>query len=285
MNNIRQNRLRQYTLQWKNHTLEMGKKTHIMGILNVTPDSFSDGGRYSSLEASLLQAEKMQAEGADIIDVGGESTRPGADYVAPEEELKRVLPVIKALKERVSLPLSIDSYKPWVTEKVLEAGGDIINDIWGFQKDPDMARVAAEFQVPAVLMHNQDHTEYEKDIMCSMGDFFRRSIEIALKAGVKQENIILDPGIGFGKTPKQNIEVMSRLGELNDLGCPLLLGASRKSMIGYILDLPAPERVEGTLATSVMGVIQGVDIIRVHDVKENYRTVKVADAVSRGIYG
>jgi dihydropteroate synthase len=272
---------RKIELKCREYQLNLGTRTYIMGILNVTPDSFSDGGEFVDVEKAVNQAKKMVAEGADIIDVGGESTRPGSMEVDAEEELARVLPVVKRLVKEVDVPISVDTYKAEVAEKVLEVGAHIINDVWGMQRDANMASVIAKFDVPIIVMHNQKGTEYKKDIMEEICQFLKRSIDIGVKSGIKSENIILDPGIGFGKTPEQNMVVMSRLGELNDLGCPVLLGTSRKSMIGKILDLPAKERVEGTIATTVLGITQGVDIIRVHDVKENLRAAKVTDAIVR----
>jgi len=263
------------------YILNLGKKTYIMGILNVTPDSFSDGGDFFDIEQAIAHAQAMIEEGADIIDVGGESTRPGHVEVSAEEELARILPVVKRLVEVLDVPISVDTYKAVVAEEVLKAGAHIINDIWGLKKDPQIAEVAARYDVPVVIMHNQNGTEYKDDIMKELKKALLESVDIALKAGVKKENIILDPGIGFGKTPEQNMEVMARLEELNELGYPLLLGTSRKSMIGKILDLPPKERVEGTVATTVMGIMQGVDIVRVHDVKENRRAAMVTDAIMR----
>ena len=262
---------------------KFGSQTYMMGILNVTPDSFSDGGEFVDVEAAIKHAKEMISDGADIIDIGGESTRPGSTEVGADDELKRVLPVVKRLAEETDIPISVDTYKASVAEKVLEAGAHIINDVWGLQRDPDIASVISKYGVPVVMMHNQKGTEYTKDIVESICDFFRISIEIALNAGIKKEKIILDPGIGFGKTPEQNMVVMSRLGELNDLGYPILLGTSRKSMIGKILDLTPKERVEGTVATTVMGIMQGVDIVRVHDIKENLRAAKVTDAIVRDL--
>ncbi|SDK67960.1 dihydropteroate synthase [Natronincola ferrireducens] len=281
MRNIQYYPNRKVEVKCGNHTLHLGSKTYIMGILNVTPDSFSDGGSYVDIEKAVIHAKKMVAEGADIIDVGGESTRPGAQEVTGEEELKRVLPVVERLANEIDVPISVDTYKADVAEKVLEAGAHMINDVWGLQREPQIAHVIAKYDVPVVIMHNQIGTEYDKDIVEAVADFLKQSIDIAKKAGIKDENIILDPGIGFGKTPEQNIHVMARLGELNALGYPILLGTSRKSMIGKILDLPPEKRVEGTLATSVMGIIQGVDILRVHDIVENLRTVMVTDAIVR----
>ncbi|WP_027340840.1 dihydropteroate synthase [Halonatronum saccharophilum] len=261
---------------------DFGKKTYIMGILNVTPDSFSDGGEYYDIESALKQAKEMVVEGADIIDVGGESTRPGAKKVSVEDELSRIKPVIKRLVEELEVPISVDTYKPQVARAALEIGAHIINDVWGLQWDGKMAEVVAQYGVPVVIMHNQDGTEYNDDIIVEMKKFLAKSIKMAKEAGVEDKDIILDPGIGFGKTSEQNVEVMGRLSELKDLGYPILLGTSRKSMIGNILDLPPKKRVEGTLATTVMGIMHGVDIVRVHDVKENLRAALVSDAIVRG---
>ena len=262
--------------------LNFGKKTYIMGILNITPDSFSDGGDYISLEDALTHAKEMVEKGADIIDVGGESTRPGYQVVEASEEIKRVVPVIRGLKDCLDIPVSLDTYKAQVADEGLKNGADIINDIWGMQKDEGMADVVAKHDVPVIVMHNQDGTIYSGDIIVSMIKFFHKSIDLAVKAGINLNNIILDPGIGFGKTPEQNMLVMRRIDELKVMGYPLLLGTSRKSMIGKILDVPPKERVEGTVATTVMGITQGVDIVRVHDVKENYQAARVTDAIYRG---
>lgn len=268
-------------IQLYGEEIDLSKKTYVMGILNVTPDSFSDGGEFTLLENAVFQAQKMVNEGADFIDVGGESTRPGHDSVCAEEEMNRVIPVIKALKDRIEIPISIDTYKASVAAAAIEAGASMINDVWGFQKDPLMPSVAAKYKVPVVLMHNQDGTVYDGDIIDAMKLFFKKSIDLALRAGVTKSQIILDPGIGFGKTPAQNIEVMGRLHELIEMGYPVLLGTSRKSMIGYILDLPPKERLEGTLATNVLGATQGVSIIRVHDVEAHVRALKVTDAIMK----
>jgi dihydropteroate synthase len=273
---------RKINVKAKEYILALGSKTYIMGILNVTPDSFSDGGKFTDIEKAISHAKEMLRDGADIIDIGGESTRPGHEEISPEEEINRVLPVVEKLIKEINVPISVDTSKAIVAKKVLEVGAHMINDVWGLQKDPQLANIIAEYNVPVVMMHNQIGTEYDGDIMENIKVFLKKSIAIALHAGIKKENIILDPGIGFGKTPEQNIHVLSRLHELNDLGYPILLGTSRKSMIGKILDLPANERVEGTVATSVMGVMQGMDILRVHDVKENLRAVKVTDAIVRG---
>lgn len=260
---------------------DYGKKTYIMGILNVTPDSFSDGGSYTSIEKAISHAKEMIENGADIIDLGGESTRPGHQKVEVKEELNRVLPVIKELKNKLSIKVSVDTYKAKVAEETLKLGADMINDIWGLRKDPLMASTISKYNAYVCIMHNQDGTDYKKDIMESIKEFLKESIKIAKDAGIDDEKIIIDPGIGFGKTFEQNIEVMSRLDELKELGYPVLLGTSRKSMIGNILNLEPKDRVEGTLATTVLGIKSGVDIVRVHDVVENIRAIKVADAICR----
>ena len=266
--------------------LDYGKRTYIMGILNVTPDSFSDGGDFNSVEKALKHAKEMVAEGADMVDIGGESTRPGhiyvdSEYVDSEEEIRRVVPVIKALREEISVPMSIDTYKADVAEEALKLGVEMVNDVWGLRRDENMANVVAKYDAEVCIMHNQDGTEYDKDIMESIKDFLNESIKIALDAGVKKEKIVLDPGIGFGKTFEQNLEVLRRLGELRDLGYPILLGTSRKSVIGNVLHLEPKDRVEGTVATTVLGVRDGVDIVRVHDITENLRAAKMADAIYR----
>lgn len=281
MKNIGYHTSRRVDLKCGKSILNLGTRTYIMGILNVTPDSFSDGGDFVNMEKAIIHAKQMVKDGADIIDIGGESTRPGFEEITVEEEVNRVVPIIKKLVEEIDVPISVDTYKSGVAKKAIEAGAAMVNDIWGLQKDPNMAAVIAKYNVPVVIMHNQIGTEYDKDIIEAISDFFKESINIALDAGIKKENIILDPGIGFGKTSEQNIHVMARLGELNTLGYPILLGTSRKSMIGKILDLPPKERMEGTLSTSVLGIVQGMDIIRVHDIVENLRAVKVTDAIVR----
>jgi dihydropteroate synthase len=260
---------------------DFGDRSYIMGILNVTPDSFSDGGEYYDLEQAVERAKEMVAQGADIIDVGGESTRPGAEKVTPREELARIKPVVKTLVEEIEVPISVDTYKPEVAQGVLEVGADMINDVRGLQWDAKMAEIVANYGVPVVIMHNGRFNKSKKDIIARIKNFLRESIRTAKKAGIKEENIILDPGIGFGISQFENKEIMRRLSEIKRLGYPVLLGTSRKSMLGEILDLPPQERVEGTVATSVIGVEQGVDLFRVHDVAENLQAVKVADAIFR----
>ena len=260
---------------------DYGKRTYIMGILNVTPDSFSDGGNFNNIDTAVNHAKEMINDGADIIDLGGESTRPGHSYVDADEEKRRILPVIKRLKEEIKVPISVDTYKANVAEAALELGVEMINDIWGLTKDKNMANVIAKYDAYVCIMHNQDTTEYNKDIMEAIKEFLQNSIDLALKSGIKKEKIILDPGIGFGKTFEQNLEVLKRLDEIKTLGYPVLLGTSRKSVIGNVLNVEPKERLEGTIATTVLGIRDGVDIVRVHDVKENLKAAKMADAIYR----
>lgn len=266
--------------------LELGKRTHIMGILNVTPDSFSDGGKFSEVEAAVIHAKKMIAEGADILDIGGESTRPGHTKISVEEEIQRVIPVIQRLRQECpDVLLSVDTYKWKVAEVALEAGVNVINDVWGLQYDGgEMAALAAKYKVPVIIMHNQDTEKYEEDRIVALRKFFEKSLRIAEKAGLERNLLILDPGIGFGKGFQGDLDILGRLSELSDLG-PILLGTSRKRFIGTLLNgLPAEQRVEGTAATTVIGIQQGVEIVRVHDVKENKRVAMVADAIYRKNY-
>lgn len=269
-------------LKCRDKNIELGKKTLIMGILNVTPDSFSDGGRYNNLDSALEQAKKMVEDGVDIIDIGGESTRPGYTQISVAEEIGRVVPVIEMLSKELDVIISIDTYKYQVAEAALKAGAHIINDIWGLQYDNgEMAKLAAEYNVPVIAMHNQNGTEYSEDIILSMRKFFERTYEISDRYGISRDNIILDPGIGFGKGMEENIEVLARLEELRDMG-KILLGTSKKRFIGTILGgLSTDERVEGTVATTVIGIEKGVDIVRVHNVLENKRAALVADRIYR----
>lgn len=271
---------RRWDWRWQGRELRLGEKTLVMGILNVTPDSFSDGGKYNELEAAVAQARAMVAAGADIIDVGGESTRPGHLPVDANEELARVLPVIKALAQEIDVPISIDTYKARVAEAAIQAGAGIINDVWGLRADRDMARVVAETGVPYIMMHNQQGTEY-RDLMGDMLAFFREGIEWLAAAGANLDLIALDPGIGFGKTYEQNLEVLARLEELRTLNYPVLLGTSRKSVIGNTLGLPVNERVEGTGATVALGIAMGAEIVRVHDVEAMVRVARMTDAIVR----
>lgn len=261
-----------------NRKFESEKKIYIMGILNVTPDSFSDGGRYECMEEAVRQVEKMIRDGADLIDVGGESTRPGHKRISGEEEIQRVVPVIEKIKENFDIPVSVDTYKSEVAEDALKAGADMLNDIWGFLHDENMARLAASYNVPVCLMHNRDHTDY-KNLIKDVVEDLKKCLSVAEKYGVKKENIILDPGIGFGKTYEQNLIVMNHLEEITKMGYPVLLGTSRKSMIGLTLDLPVTEREEGTIATSVIGALKGCRFVRVHDVRANARALKMTEAI------
>jgi len=253
-----------------------------MGILNVTPDSFSDGGQWIDVSQAVAHALEMLRDGADIIDVGGESTRPGHEPVPADEELRRVIPVIRAIREHApDSIISIDSYKAQVADAAVTAGAKIVNDVWGFLRDPDMAQVAAKHKVPAVVMHNQEHTEYE-DLIHDIIRSLRRSIRTAVAAGLPPELIIIDPGIGFGKTALQNLDTMREMAELRVLGRPILLGTSRKSTIGRVLGgLPATDRVEGTAATVALGIERGAEIVRVHDVKYMKRVAMMTDAIVR----
>ncbi|MCM3592772.1 dihydropteroate synthase [Brevibacillus borstelensis] len=265
----------------KSHVLPLGQKTLVMGILNVTPDSFSDGGRYTDIERAIAQARALVEAGADIIDIGGESTRPGSAPVELAEELDRVIPVVRVLVEELSVPLSVDTYKSEVADQAIRAGAHIINDVWGAKKDRRIAEVAAQHEVPIILMHNREDTAYTHFFSDMVRDL-RKSVAIAREAGVRDEMIILDPGIGFAKSLEQNLEAMRRLDDLVALGYPVLLGTSRKSMIGRVLDLPVEERLEGTAATVALGVAKGCQIVRVHDVKEMKRVTAMMDAMLKG---
>ena len=260
----------------------LGERTLVMGILNVTPDSFSDGGRYNNLDSAMKQAERLISEGADIIDVGGESTRPGHTQITSEEEISRVVPIIEKISKNLDTIISIDTYKYDVAKEAIKVGANIINDIWGLQYDNgEMAELVKKSNLPLIAMHNQNDEVYNKDIMLVLREFFEKTFKIADKYGIDRDKIILDPGLGFGKNVEQNIEVLSRLNELKDMGF-ILLGASKKRFIGKLLnDLPFDERVEGTVATTVIGIERGVDIVRVHNVLENKRACLVADGVYR----
>ena len=268
------------------HTLSISpEKTLVMGILNFTPDSFSDGGKFNNLDAALKHAEQMINDGADILDIGAESTRPyGSCKISAEEELERLMPVLEKVLDISSIPISIDTYKASVARETLKAGAHIINDIWGLQYDSEMAKVVAEYNVPVVIMYNQGEAEYQRDIMSHMLEFLRRSIEIGETAGINPDNFIVDPGIGFVKKGSDNLVIMSRLDELKSLGCPILLGTSRKRFIGDILDAPASDRVEGTAATVAVGITKGTNIVRVHDVKAIARIVRMTDAMLNAKY-
>ncbi|MDY3249925.1 MAG: dihydropteroate synthase [Candidatus Choladocola sp.] len=253
-------------------------KCYIMGILNVTPDSFSDGGKFNNIDAALRHTEEMIRDGADIIDIGGESTRPGHQVITDEEEISRVAPVIEAVKSRFDIPVSVDTYKGTVAEAALQAGADLVNDIWGFKHDRRVAQLTAKYGAACCLMHNRHEAVYDnflEDVVTDLDECVR----IAREAGVPDEKIILDPGVGFGKTYEMNLEITNHLEILHRLGFPVLLGTSRKSMIGLTLDLPATDRVEGTLATTVIGIMKGCAFVRVHDIRENRRVIRMTEAI------
>jgi dihydropteroate synthase len=271
-----------------------GKRTYVMGVINVSPDSFSGDG-LADVEEAVARAERFASEGADIIDIGGESTRPGSNSISTDEELQRVIPVVEKLAHEISVPLSVDTYKLEVARQALNAGANMINDIWGLRKEPKLAELAARKDVPIALMSNQRDSLCH-DIMSTVISDLKRAIKQALDAGVPRENIIIDPGIGFGKKQEQNLEILQRLEELKVLGRPILLGSSRKSFIGWVLELtpeqrsnkvafvpPGDQRLEGTAATIAIGISNGADIVRVHDVKEMVRVCKMSDAIVRGV--
>ncbi|MFG1359269.1 dihydropteroate synthase [Xanthobacter pseudotagetidis] len=263
----------------RGRTLALGPRTLVMGILNVTPDSFSDGGRSAKPDDAVATAHRLAQEGADILDIGGESTRPGHTPVAAEEEWARIAPVLERLAAESALPVSVDTWKASVARRALEAGAVIVNDIWGFARDPDMAKVVAEYDAAAVVMHNRAEVDETIDIVSDMLAFFERALETADKAGVKRERIVLDPGIGFGKSFPQNLAAIRRLPELRALGLPLLLGTSRKSLIGKVIATEPAERLPGTIASNVIGVMAGVEIVRVHDVAAHVQALRVAEAI------
>ncbi len=265
-------------MQIGNRDFKVSGKTYVMGILNVTPDSFSDGGKWNRMDAALAHVEEMLKDGMDVLDIGGESTRPGYTLLSDEEETERVVPVIEAVKARFDVPVSLDTYKSRVAQAGIEAGADLINDIWGLKYDGQMAKVIAESGLPCCLMHNRKDTDYRsfmQDVAADLAD----CLHLAECAGIPQDKIILDPGVGFAKSYEQNLQVINNMEQLHVLGCPILLGTSRKSVIGLTLDLPASERLEGTLVTTVMAVMKGCMFVRVHDVKENVRAIRMAEAI------
>lgn len=264
----------------RNATFHWGERTYAMGIVNVSPDSFSGDG-LDSVDAAVAQAQRFVTEGVDILDVGGESTRPGSSPISVDEELRRVIPVLERLIGKVKVPLSVDTYKFDVARKALDAGAEMINDIWGLKKEPRLAKLAADRGAPIILMSNQ-RDKPRHNIVSAVIEDLKRSIDLALDSGVPWENIIVDPGIGFGKTLEQNLELVRRLDELKVLGRPILLGTSRKSMIGSILDLPPEQRLEGTAATIAIGIAKGADMVRLHDVREMIRVCRMSDAIIRG---
>ena len=261
-----------------NREFDTKNSKYIMAILNVTPDSFSDGGRYNALDAALKHTEDMIAQGADIIDIGGESTRPGYTMISDEEEIERVVPVIEAVKKRFDIPISLDTYKSRVAQAGIEAGADLINDIWGFKYDENMAKVVSDNQVACCLMHNRKNTDYT-DYVKNVTDDLKESVDIAVNAGVSKDKIMIDPGVGFAKSYEQNLEIIRELDRLKILGYPILLGTSKKSVIGLTLNVPADERVAGTVATTVIGAMKGAAFFRVHNVAENLQAIKMVDAI------
>ena len=261
-----------------------GSRTYVMGVVNVTPDSFSGDGLGLDVEAAVAQGRRFEEEGADILDVGGESTRPGFEPIPIEEELRRVVPVVRRLAAETALPVSIDTYKPEVAEAAIAAGAHALNDVWGFRHEGDgerLARLAAARRLPAVVMHNQRGRQFH-DVIGDLLAGFRESLRIAREAGISEEQLIVDPGFGFGWDEKQNLEMLRRLAELRALGRPVLIGTSRKSTIGKVLDLPVEERLEGTAATVAIAIAHGADIVRVHDVKAMVRVARMTDAIVRG---
>jgi dihydropteroate synthase len=269
---------RSYTLH-DGLTLELGRRTLIMGILNATPDSFSDGGQFDEVESAVIRAKQMAAEGADIIDIGGESTRPGHESVPVEEELRRIIPIIRAVRDQVKLPISVDTYKAETAIQALEAGAHIVNDVWGFKRDSKLAAVAAEYGCPVILMHNRETRDYLDFIPDVLNDLMV-SVHQAHAAGVADDRIWLDPGIGFAKNYENNLEIMSCLDEVVKLGYPVLLGTSRKSFISRTLDVTVDETLEGTGATVALGIAQGCQIVRVHDVLQMKRVAVMTDAIA-----
>lgn len=261
-----------------NKTFDTKQKCYIMGILNVTPDSFSDGGKWDSLDKALAHTEEMIRQGADIIDVGGESTRPGHVQITEQEEIDRVTPVIEAVRGRFDVPISVDTYKSKVAKAAIAAGADLVNDIWGLKYDPDMAKTIADAKVACCLMHNREkaaYADFMKDFLTDLGE----SVKIAEDAGIAEDKIILDPGVGFGKTYEMNLEVIREISQMHQYGYPILLGTSNKSVIGNALDLPTGERLEGTLATTVIGVMNHCSFIRVHQIQENKRAIQMTEAI------
>ena len=261
-----------------NKTFDVNNHTYIMGILNVTPDSFSDGGNYNHIDKALIRVEEMVKEGMDLLDIGGESTRPGYEKISEDEEIERVAPIIERVKRNFDIPISLDTYKSKVAIAGIDAGADMINDIWGLLYDNDMAKVIAASDTACCLMHNRKEAVYQNFIEDVKTDL-KQIIRIAKEFGIKNEKIMLDPGVGFGKNYEHNLKVIRQIGELKELGYPILLGASRKSVIGLTLDLPANERLNGTLAISAYGILNGCSFLRVHDIKQNKEVIKMLEAI------
>ncbi len=277
-----------FSLNWPGHSLDLGKRTHVMGVINVTPDSFSDGGLYFQKETAIEHGLRLAQDGADIIDVGGESTRPFSEEVSLQEELDRVVPVVEALSRALQVPISIDTCKAEVARQALEAGASIINDISALRFDPDITSVAAEAGIPVILMHmqgtpgNMQKNPFYQNLIPEILDFLRLAVDRAVSGGIKNDMIIVDPGIGFGKTVEHNLEIIRELGQFCVLGRPVLLGTSNKTFIGRLLNKEPHERDTGTMATVAAGVLNGADIVRVHNVKKAVETVKIVDAIKTG---
>jgi dihydropteroate synthase len=274
-------------IDFKTRKYDLKTKTHIMGVLNVTDDSFSDGGRFLRSRDAIAQGMRMVQQGADIIDVGGESTRPGSDPISLEEELSRVIPVISALCQKTDLPISIDTYKSEVAKRALDAGAQMINDISALRFDPEMRKIAREFDVPLVLMHikgtpkDMQQNPYYEDVIAEIKRYLQESINTARQAGIEKNKIVIDPGIGFGKRLQDNLNILKNLEKFSILGCPILIGCSRKSFIGKILDLPVGDRLEGSLATLAVAVMNGASLVRVHDVEESKKVARMVDAIMK----
>ncbi len=267
------------TLDARGRLMPLGTRTLIMGIVNVTPDSFSDGGVNAAPQDARANAQRLVAEGADILDIGGESTRPGHAPISADEEWARLEPILAGLAEELGVPISIDTYKAQVARRALSAGVAIVNDIWAFSRDPDMASVVSDSRAAAVLMHNRETIDPSLDIIAEMSGFFERALETATRAGIPLDRLVLDPGIGFGKTFEQNLAAIARIGELRQFGLPLLLGTSRKSLIGKVIETLPTERLPGTIASNVIGILAGVEIIRVHDVAAHVQATRVTQAI------
>jgi dihydropteroate synthase len=279
-----------YKIDCRGKILHLSGRTHVMGILNVTPDSFSDGGLYAHTDKALAHAREMAAAGADIIDIGGESTRPGAHPLSEEEELRRIIPVIERLSAELTLPISVDTYKAKVAKKAFEAGASIVNDISGLRFSPDMARVAADFGAAVIIMHikgtprDMQQDPVYSDVVGEVLSYLDEGVDIAVQAGVDREKVLIDPGIGFGKTLEHNLAILERLDEFRGLGRPIVLGTSRKKFIGAVLDIPVPEeRVDGTAATVALGIERGASVVRVHDVKRMAQVARMTDAIVRSV--
>ena len=288
MSIVAQTDKKEFVLNFRHRKYNFLERTHIMGVLNVTPDSFSDGGKFLSLDKAIAQALKMVEEGVDIIDIGGESTRPGSQPVTLKEETQRVIPVIETLVKKIQIPISVDTYKSQIALKAMEAGAELINDISGLRFDSEMVKLAAKYNVPVVIMHikgtpqNMQESPYYENVLKEIKDYFEERVNFADSMGIQEQNLILDPGIGFGKRFEDNLAILKNLKEFKKLDRPILVGLSRKSFIGKILDLPVEERLEGSLGALACSIMQGANIARVHDVKESVRVAKVVDAILKG---